>query len=183
MNIWYNIPWSSDKDLGKAYNDFMRLIPNDDYACFIDRDAMFLTPFYGKQLIDIVNANKDCGIFVAKANRIGCQWQRETKMWDELDMGKHIQKATELFTTKYDECTEVSTPPIGGNYLGGFLMLVSKKVWEKVGGFKEGIGMLGVDNELHYAAQRHKEKILLMNGVYLYHWYRGGKAERKEHLL
>jgi len=183
MNIWYNIPWSSEKDLGKAYNDFMRLIPNDDYACFIDRDAMFLTPFYGKQLIDIVNANKDCGIFVAKANRIGCQWQREPKMWDELDMGKHIQKATELFTTKYDECTEVSTPPIGGNYLGGFLMLVSKKVWEKVGGFKEGIGMLGVDNELHYAAQRHNEKILLMNGVYLYHWYRGGKAERKEHLL
>lgn len=179
MRIWYNIPWTNEKDLGKAYNDFMRLIPNDDFACFIDRDAMFLTSFYGKQLNDIVNTYSDCGVFVAKANRIGCKWQREEGMWNENNIDVHVLKSNQLQREKYINVSDVSDIK---DPLGGFLILISKKVWEEIGGFKEGLGMLGVDNELHYACKRYNKKVYLMEGVYLYHWYRGGEAKNKSHL-
>jgi hypothetical protein len=32
MKIYYNIPWNSDKNLGKAYNDFMKLLDDEDLA-------------------------------------------------------------------------------------------------------------------------------------------------------
>jgi hypothetical protein len=65
-------------------------------------------------------------------------------------------------------------------------MLISKKVWSDIGGFKED-DMLGVDNEFYFKALSQNKIIYRMNGVYLYHWYRGGDMSRnlqsKKHLL
>ena len=66
------------------------------------------------------------------------------------------------------------------------LILLSKKLWLDIGGFNEN-GMLGVDNEFYFKALSQNKIIYRMNGVYVYHWYRGGdfsrSIESKRHLL
>lgn len=178
MKIWFNIPWSQEKNLGKAYNDFMELIPEDDYACFIDGDAMFLTPDFGNKLYDIVQEYPECGVFTCKTNRIGCQWQREPDMWNEDEVRIHRAIAAFLGIGEHPirDVTDLGID----HPMGGVLILISKKVWKKVGGFANGI--LGVDNKLHWSCIEHAEKVYLMESIYIYHWYRGGNATKTEHL-
>ena len=62
-----------------------------------------------------------------------------------------------------------------------------KSAWEKVGGFKNYKGarsnMLGVDNMIHKDLEAHGLKTMVMNGVYVYHWYRGGDSFNTSHLI
>jgi len=67
------------------------------------------------------------------------------------------------------------------NVLSGVLILIRKAVWKKIGGFVEK-QLLSVDNNLHWALMDKKEKLYLMKGVYLYHWYRGGDIGDDKHL-
>lgn len=180
MKIWFNIPWSQEKNLGKAYNDFMEFIPEDDYACFLDGDAMFLTTYFGKQLYDIVEKYPECGVFTCMTNRIGCLWQRQSGQWDDDDISSNKILAENLQSVYDTKCFDVTN--LGTDHpMGGVLILISKKAWRKVGGFADGI--LGVDNKLHWACIEHGEKVFLMEGVYVYHWYRGGNATDRSHLL
>ena len=178
--IFFNIPWNTEKNIGKAYNSFMELLPSDDdFACFVDGDAVFLHPFFGKQLEDIVKAHPECGIFTATTNRLRCTWQR-AGIWGSNDIEVHRGVAKNLWEKYGTHCTEA--PKIETKQLlGGVLILIKKSVWRKLGGFKDG--MLGVDNQLHISAEEHNESIMLMNGIYLYHWYRGGNFRDKAHLL
>jgi len=178
--IYYSVPFDAAKNIGAYYNAFMRLLPtDDDFACFIDRDAMFTTPNYGVQIQEIVKQNHDCGLFTAVASRIGCNYQRAGN-WETDDMNEHmrigagIQQQHRLTTT--DITVDAETNP-----LGGVLILIRKSTWKKAGGFPES-GMLGIDNSIHRSVAATGEKVLLMNGVYLYHWYRGGNVRDKKHL-
>ncbi|HEY9702359.1 MAG TPA: hypothetical protein V6C58_07930, partial [Allocoleopsis sp.] len=62
------------------------------------------------------------------------------------------------------------------------LILLQKKVWQKIGKFVEN-GMLGVDNDLHRKIQNNNEKLFIMKGVYLYHWYRWPDFKNTSHLI
>lgn len=59
-------------------------------------------------------------------------------------------------------------------------MLIRKDLWCDVP-FREG-GMLDVDWDFYRRAVARGERVLLMLGVYLYHWYRGGDREDVTHL-
>jgi len=66
--------------------------------------------------------------------------------------------------------------------LSGVFIAIKKSVWEKVGGFKED-KMLTIDNDIHRKIRLINEKVGLMKGIYVQHWYRGGIKENKQHLL
>lgn len=179
MSIFFSIPWATDKNIGNAYNKVMESLPSDDdFACFIDGDAMLLQPFFGKQIEDCIAKYPDCGIFTCKTNRIQCKWQQEGD-WDSNDIAKHREYAQKLCLEHYADC-DLAPRVEQGHLLGGVLMCIKKSVWKKMGGFKQGL--LGVDNELHISAQEHNEPIRVMKGVYVYHWYRGGDVSNKAHL-
>ena len=183
MEIRTSIVWNTDKNIGVSYNKEMESLPSDDdFRCFIDGDACFTTDFWGKQLEDIVSKYKNCGCFVGVTNRIGCLWQRvEGVDWDNNDMAYHRKVGNIMFDTRYTDITDVSNVP-KGEVQGGVLILLKKSVWKRVGGFKEN-GILGIDNDLHWKLQDHNEPVYMMNGVYVYHWYRGGYMTNKKHLL
>jgi GT2 family glycosyltransferase len=180
--IYYSIPWNTDKNIGIYYNQMMNLISDDDYVCFIDADAIFTTTFFGKQLEDIANQYKECGFFTCVTNRVGCSWQLSGNIQSD-NLQEHRDWGKKLYEEFYDSVTQIQDPV---NALSGVLILISKKVWTDIGGFKES-GMLGVDNELYFKALSQNKIIYRMNGVYLYHWYRGGDMSRslesKKHLL
>lgn len=177
--IYYSIPWNTEKNLGVYYNDFMSKLNDNEFACFVDGDACFTVTFFGKQLEDIIEKYPECGLFTAMANRVGCIWQRAGD-WNSNDIGVHRQIGQQLFNTKYDLITDVSSVhPL--YVLSGHLIMIKKSLWEKLGKFNEK-GILGIDNDIHWKAQAHNEKIYLMEGVYLYHWYRNG-TEDLSHLI
>lgn len=169
--IHFNSPWSSRKQIADAYNSFMAILPRDeDFACFTDGDTMFTTVGFGRQLEEIVAAHPQCGLFYAVTNRIWCPWQKAPGVDPaNHDMIYHREFGQNL-AALHGSRTELISHHLPAS---GFLILVQKRLWLKVGGFR-GNGMLRVDNFLYEDVLRAGEEIRLMPGVYLYHWYREG---------
>lgn len=165
FHIYYFTPFALDKNLGAAYNHYMSLLPNDeDWACFVDADVMFLTPDFGKQIHDIVSKYPDTGMFTVLTNRVGTPQQcYNSELSPDPDMRNHRRIAIQLQKDHYDEVEDIY------RRISGLVMLVQKKTWQRVQ-FPDGL--LGVDfdfsNELHYQGYN----ILLMKGVYVLHYYR-----------
>lgn len=180
--IYYSIPFSIEKNIGKYYNDFMELLPSDDdFACFVDGDTIFTTPNYGNQIEEATKKYPKVGCFTAYTNRVNCEWQIYPGVdKDNNDMYYHRQIGKQAQERFWSKCIDVTDMP-RDKVLSGFLMLLKKSVWKKIGGFKDGV--LGVDNDLHWKIQDHKESIHLMQGVYLYHWYRWPNYKDKSHLI
>lgn len=181
--VFYTIPWSSDKNIGRYYNQFMELLPDKDcFMCALDGDAVFLDKLFGLHVEQVLRAHKECGCFTAMTNRIGCLWQRQPGIeWGNNDIGFHRKKCQEVWETEGTGIKDVSFVD-KGKVLGGVVILLKKAVWEKIGGFKEE-GILGIDNDLHWRCMDHGEKVYLMKGIYVYHWYRGGYMDDRGHLL
>ena len=72
----------------------------------------------------------------------------------------------ELYDSHYSDTRELSEATL----MSGVLMLVRKSVWRKI---KFRSGFLGVDNWFHKDCVANKLKVYVMEGVYIYHWYRG----------
>lgn len=180
--IHYIIPWNSEKNIGVSYNSSMKLVNDEDYICFIDADACFTTHFFGKQLEDIIKKYPESGFFTCYTNRVGCPWQIYGDSQSN-DIASHREVGKYLYDNYYDSVTQIEDPV---NALSGVLILISKKLWMDIGGFKEQ-GMLGIDNEFYFKALSQNKIIYRMDGVYVYHWYRGGDFSRsiksKIHLL
>lgn len=181
--IYYNIPYRSDKNLGRAYNEFMELIPKDkDFACFVDADTIFTTSDYGTTIEKVVERYPEVKCFTALTNRVSCRWQvhpgvdqRNNDMEYHRNFGKGLQGVYGTF------CEDVSSKP-HNEVMSGLLILIRKDLWKRMGRFKED-GMLGIDNDLHWKIQSLKEKMYLMKGVYLYHWYRYPNFTDISHLI
>jgi hypothetical protein len=38
--VFHMIPWNSDKNVGKSYNESMSMVKTNDWVCFLDGDAV-----------------------------------------------------------------------------------------------------------------------------------------------
>jgi len=185
MKIYENTPWSDDKNLATAYNEFMELVPNDSWVLFRDADTMILDPFYGTILRLIIETYPEASCFSAVTNRIGSPILHHNEYTGD-DIVEHKRICDNLLHNKGYHCSEM--PYVEGkSTLSGFFFLIKKSAWEKVGGFKNYKGarsnMLGVDNMIHKDLEAHGLKTMVMNGVYVYHWYRGGDSFNTSHLI
>ena len=169
--IFYSLPWDSRQNVGVYYNAFMKLLPSDDdVACFLDGDATFTTTKYGLQLEAVLQRYPKCRLFVGRTNRVKCAWQVIPHVdLKNNDVEYHRTVGQDLAEKHWDACIPVDPKP--SHLMSGVLFLVKKSLWKKTGGFSES-GMLGVDNAFHRKCLELGEEILLMQGLYVYHWYR-----------
>lgn len=178
--IHYFIPYSTSRDLGAAYNKCAALITNpDDWICFTDGDVMFLTPDYGHQLEEIILDNSGSGLITGICNRVGNPDQLHEGVFSEdANILYHRRLALELQRTKRLQVREVK------NVISGFLMLIKKSTWDLIHGAPEGRGILSIDNHISQRVLNAGLKILVMEGVYMLHFYRldTGRHDRS-HLL
>lgn len=60
--------------------------------------------------------------------------------------------------------------------MSGFWMCIKKELWDKIEKPKT-LTILGVDNHIHRQIRGLGEKIYLIQGLYLFHWYAGFDGE------
>lgn len=177
--VWIRTPFSTEKNLGKAYNEEMAMIPECDAACLIDGDVMFLTPDYGHILNDYHNRYPDA-VLTCWTNRIH-ELAKGQLLKDAGDDIRQVIPAARFI--KNNQTVE----PIQGT-VSGFLLVVPKSVWNKHKFTEENLykpgqpNLLGVDNEFTNRIRRNGVQVLRMNGMLVWHTYRlldGSKA----HLL
>lgn len=166
-------PIECGKNLGCAYNKFMETLPSEnDWACFLDHDAMFTTSDWYLQLNEIIKKNPSIEIFGARTNRIG----RSFHLVGNIDVNNHDIKyhrqIGEYIQKKwYSNCFVLENGKTEQGGFSGVVILIKKSAWRKMGGFLDN-GFLGVDDNVRASANLNNIKIAIMNGVYVYHWYR-----------
>lgn len=166
-------PYRNDKNLGRAYNEAMALLGPDDWAAFIDHDAMHCTPDWHRLIDTAIAENPEYQLFVGSTNRIGCGWMKAHGVDpNNFDLRYHRRIGKELaekWGSTVDDVTEWEGLP-SGKPLSGVLMVLSKRAWASINGCKNGF--LTVDNHLHKQIRDAGYKVGYMKGVYLVHWYR-----------
>jgi len=176
MNIYYFKPFALDKNLGKEYNRYMELLPNDDdYACFIDADTMFLCPDYGVQIYNTIIKYPNAGMFTCTTNRVGNVSQLYESHMSEISDIKHHKRLSRAIWNRYKTNCQVLKAPISG-----VMMVIQKKIWAR---FQFSKGLLGVDNDISKRIINAGLPIYLMRGIYIFHYYRLIEgAKFKKHL-
>lgn len=172
--IRYVTPYAADKNLARAYNLEMELAPPGSYVAFIDRDAYFPHPHFGSQIEAVIQEHGP-SFYTCYTNRTNCGWQRLNVMGNDRYHAEVAQIQWETWGTAVAEHTS-------SQLWSGHLMICPKDLWKPLPPRK---GLLGIDNEIHKRAS----KILLMKGVYLWHYYSGFDGENgnrkrdKSHLI
>jgi len=179
MKVWHFTPWSNERDLGAAYNEYMSLIPDGDAACIRDMDTMFLTPDAGQIIQQVAEANAKA-VLVCYTNRIyptaKTQLSSEN-LFDSTDILKHIKYADLIRFLPDSKTSEAEGP------LSGFLMVIPKAIW-KIVPFRRGRGLLGVDTQFFKDLRTIGIPILRINHLYIFHIYRMKNGiDNKMHLL
>lgn len=176
--VFHSIPWNSDKNIGKSYNQTMSLIGSSDWGCFLDGDAVHTNSFFGKRIEEVIDSNPTYSLFTCYTNRVGCPYQ----IAPNVNKNSNDQSYHRTFGESLWNSNKTSVVDITNNQLlSGVLILIKKSSWEKVGGFKE-TGMLSVDNDIHKKFRTYGLKVGLMKGIYVQHWYRGGNQSDIKHL-
>jgi hypothetical protein len=182
--IYYCTPFSLEKNLGKSYNEYVRKLTSNpnDWIFFIDGDCKALDPNWGKHIEDLINKYPDTGIFTAITNRCGNRHQcyLGSRSNDE-NILHHYQLSNYVKETSYLKVTQIN------RVISGYFFGFSRKTFDLVGGFTEIDGeILKVDNKFSKKVLNIGKKILLMDGVYAFHYYRLHEADPKHsinHLL
>jgi hypothetical protein len=163
MQIFTMMPFSTEMNLGKAYNEAMALLPENAWACFLDHDAIWTTREWYRQIAEAIRTVPDAGALTAVTNRIAAPWQQVGDP-DNHDMAHHRRFGAERLKIR----TLLDVTDTKG--FGGCVIVLSKRAWQRVRGFVDGI--LCVDHKMHFALRDAGLRIWLMENLYVYHWRR-----------
>ena len=180
FGIYYSNPFSIEKNIGKAYNQFCKLVPNDDdWIVLQDGDILYLTPDWGKRIYDSLKKDGDkYGLISCYTNRLSSSSQLHNgRRSDNHDIAHHARIA--------DSYNQIGVKEHRATGIAGLFMAFKKSTWLKVGGFAED--SISFDTDFSQRVRRQNMKIGLMTNLYVYHWYRGWEKNNpqksKQHLL
>jgi len=173
MELRYINPFALDLNVGFEYNKVISELPNDCYAVLRDHDTL-LFPGSGNHIPAIIEANPQFDLITCLTNRVGVGLHCVPGMFDVDSILEHQNKAAELWQLYGTETIATGVAP-------GFCMIFHKRVWERVGGFKEN--SIFFDREFSNAVRKFG-KIGLAKGLYIFHSYRMGKDKKDiSHLM
>lgn len=163
-------PARTDKNFGKAINQMIEGLPENDWICLRDIDTV---PAYHEMFIsqceEIANNSQGYDLIGCMTNRLGLDYQLVNGMFNEWDIRTHRLVAKGLAENK-------NIKGIGASQtIGGLMMLFSKKTWLKAGKFKEGGIMIQgkfIDYYFSKDVAKVKGRLGIAEGIYLIHMYR-----------
>lgn len=180
MNIHFITPYRPDKDLGRAYNEAMALIPDGDTACIRDIDTLFLTPEQPAIIEQYAKEYPDA-VLTCLVNRVS-QLSRQQLLGETVSEDSDIRNHIKLAEKQQEKHRITRSVHEINRDISGVLMVVPKSVWLKVP-FPETGKCLGIDTEWNRLIRMAGIKILRMNSIYLFHIYRlANGVHDKRHL-
>jgi len=171
--IYDIIPYSTEKNLGKAYNDAIAGLPDDCHVCLRDGDTCWLTPDYGVHLAEYVRLNPNA-VLTCWTNRINekAEQQYLLKFREDSDIKNHLIIAEGQRQYLYQ------TTPLHG-FVSGFCLVLPKSLWQQHKFAEKQVyedrgpnNMLGVDNDWTNRVRAAGAPVLRMDGIYMWHTYR-----------
>ena len=180
--IYFFTPYSFEKKLFKAYDDYMKLIPNpEDWGCIMDGDMAFLLSDFGHQIQEYINKYPVTGMFSCYANRNPYGHQMRPGLNPESDSVRYIfQNAVEMYEKNHGKVTPCQ------RRIAGFLMVIKKATWlkyrEEIAAHAQNANIQAVDTAISDILVKHDEKILLMEGMQVFHYFRQYSRSEK-HIL
>lgn len=175
--IRYVTPYALDGNLAEAMNYEMEIAPAGSYVAFVDRDTIWLDAKFGHKISEIIEEHGDA-FYTCLTNRTNCEWQKYEPSYavagghicgmaviDNDNIKKHIPISLE----KWLNDGFVVHDHTNSQLWSGHLMICPKNLWTPL----TTKGLLGVDNEIHKHARDNGHRVLLMTGIYIYHWYSG----------
>lgn len=163
--IYVNIPYRTDKNLSKAYNEAIRLIPENEFICLKDWDCYFLIPEHIAMIEKYTELYPDA-VLTCLTNRIHPLSQEQLyagHVSENSDLKYHIKIAQTLSKKPYD-VIEIK------EHLSGFLMVFNKRIWERIK--FDGEGCLGIDTNFRKQLQKNHIPMYVMQNIYVFHQYR-----------
>lgn len=172
-------PYSTDKNLGLAYNKAISALckSDDEWICLMDHDAMFLTPDAIEIMHKYSEQNPGC-LLTCYTNRTHPSSPQlfNGQVSEESDIKHHIRIAEKQKSLLYKTQNITST-------MSGFLMLFPISLWKEYA-FLEDKKCLGVDSSWTTTLLQAGKEIKLMTGLYCWHTYRiMTRIDDKAHLL
>lgn len=173
-------PARADKNFGKAINQLIEHLPDNDWICLRDIDTVPVNHVeFIKQCEEIANRG-DFDLVSCMTNRLGLGYQlvggkinESMNFLDHMEIGK---KLASEFGSQVVKCPAS---------VGGIMMMFSKKTWLRIGKVPEGgICLDGkyIDYHISEKVSKLRMKTGIAKGIYLWHTYRIG-LEGKKHLL
>jgi len=180
--IYDIIPYSTGKNLGKAYNDAISCLPDDCHVCIRDGDTCWLTPDYGVHLAKYIELHPTA-VLTCLTNRINERAEQQHIIdRDNCKMDFHIRISESMKSQLY------TTTALHG-FVSGFCLVFPKSLWQQHKFAEKQVyedrgphNLLGVDNDWTNRVRAAGIPILRMDGIYIWHTYRL-LTNSKEHLL
>ena len=170
-NVIHITAGRSDKNIGKAINHVAERMDEDDWICLRDIDTFpaHHRPFF-KQCEDIANSGR-FDLVSCITNRLGLTYQlHEGKISDQSDILKHIEIGKDRFEKYGSKVKRINKP------VAGVMMMFSREIWKKSGGFREGGIVFEQGRYFDYwfsmDVMKAGGKIGIAEGIYLFHLYR-----------
>ena len=165
--IIYSNPFRSDKNIGKAYNEFIEClnVPLDTWIVIQDGDIAYLTDDWGKRIEDSIalDGNK-FGLIGCKTNRIRGRHQLHEHIFSsDFNVKNHHEIAKEY--------NEIGIEPINrDDVIAGYLMAFTKRTWLMAGGFTEKTP--SADAIFNEKVRNLGKQIGQFKNLYVFHCYR-----------
>lgn len=159
-------PYDLQKNLGKAYNEAMVMIPEGDAACLKDIDTCFLHPTQPAIINEYISVF-DTAVLTCYTNRVSTLSVPQLLNGspdDSADMRLHIERARLQLELKR-QYTPITRD------ISGFLLVLTKQMWKRFP-FPETGAALGVDTIWNREVRKAGVQILRMDSVYVWHSYR-----------
>lgn len=181
MSVHIRIPYSLTKNIGEQYNKEFATCSDGDALAFLDGDMMFCTPDFGHILQEYheLYPNDVLTCYVNRTHPLSKEQQHPMNLIDVMEC---IKIAMSIRNDR-------TVTPVTG-VVSMLLQVIPKSVWQRFpfiehNKYRPGeTNMLGCDSEWTNRIRANGVRILIMNGMFMYHQYRLLSAgQNKEHLL
>lgn len=166
MKIFYSNPFRTDKNIGGAYNEFIKSLKaeDDDWIVLQDGDMMFLTPDWGQRIEEALTTDgNNFGLVGCYTNRIksSCQLHQGV-VSEDFNIKNHYQIALGY--------TGKGIQEVKSQVIAGFFMAFQYKTWKSVGGFTPN--NISCDAIFNSKVREAGMKVGLIRSLYVFHIYR-----------
>jgi GT2 family glycosyltransferase len=165
MKVHYIQPWRSDKNIGRANNEAIALLPDGDWICLTDGDSQWLLPNWGELVEKVITERgQEYALIGCVTNRLaGLHQCYNGEFSEDFNILEHYNIAKKLWDTHRTSVIETKS-------VAGMCMIFNKSTWEKTGKFRER--SITADNEFNRQVAKIGGKICLAQGLYRFHSYR-----------